>query len=312
MYRVAFVSLGALSLSGCVFSKYENPHNDVMFFGTATKLAADVTLAPEAAGVPEITIGYKRTEAVWMPLRPNYDDPQHRDQADYNADNALERSVGEAQEIADALTDCSTRMKEAGVDSAAIPGLCLSIVLPAKKYVSVAAGVNDGGVEIDTYSVFASFGAKGRVGSGGGGGALAQIFATGVAAQRLAENESIASVLNTESPEAESKKAEAEKAKLELALKRLSIGEAIESSLEEYRPCFTPFIENVAFTNVVDRSRNQDLDENATDATTSENINDYWTFLMRLSSYDQVIDDLADEQMKSDIFIGSADAICDQ
>lgn len=56
----------ALLVSACVA-----PHNDTLLFGTDTKVALDVGAPPENAGIPQLTIGYKRREFVWMPLYVN-------------------------------------------------------------------------------------------------------------------------------------------------------------------------------------------------------------------------------------------------
>ena len=44
-------------------------HTNVLVFGTNTKLALD--LSQDATSGIGITLGYKRLEAVWMPLLPN-------------------------------------------------------------------------------------------------------------------------------------------------------------------------------------------------------------------------------------------------
>lgn len=66
-----------LVLGGCA----AQPHNDVLIFGTDTKLAVDVSTPVAAGGTPEVTIGYARREAVYMPLVVNgaggANDPQN-------------------------------------------------------------------------------------------------------------------------------------------------------------------------------------------------------------------------------------------
>ena len=47
------------------------PHNDVLIFGTETTLALDVGTNTTTGGTPSVTVGYKREEAVWMPLMAN-------------------------------------------------------------------------------------------------------------------------------------------------------------------------------------------------------------------------------------------------
>jgi len=48
-----------------------NPHNDVLIFGTNTKVAFDVSSDPANAGTPSFTLGYKRQEVAWVPLKAN-------------------------------------------------------------------------------------------------------------------------------------------------------------------------------------------------------------------------------------------------
>lgn len=47
------------------------PHNDVLIFGTNTKVAFDVSADPANAGSPNFTLGYKRQEIALVPLRAN-------------------------------------------------------------------------------------------------------------------------------------------------------------------------------------------------------------------------------------------------
>ena len=112
-------------------------HTNTMFFGTATKLGVDIAQNPTAGNVPTLTIGYKRIEAVWMPLMANAD--------------------------------------EKGKPASCSGSDCLF----------------QGSSENDTYSVLASFGAKIGAGADAGGVksnvGIAQYFATGLAAQKLAD-----------------------------------------------------------------------------------------------------------------------------
>lgn len=120
-----------LTLTGCASS----PHNDVLIFGTETTLALDVGASAASGGSPEITVGYKRKEAVWMPLLAN------------------------------------------AKDAKATP--------PAGQ---LYKGKGDKPNNEDAYSVFASFGAQLEGKAGGAKVGLAQFFATGIAAQKLASN----------------------------------------------------------------------------------------------------------------------------
>ena len=133
-----------VALSGCASA----PHNDVLIFGTETTLALDVGTSATNGGTPNITVGYKRDEAVWMPLVAN--------------------------------------------------GLPLEDPPPAFK---LYQGEGESDANKDAYSVFASFGAQleGKAGSAKVG--LAQFFATGIAAQKLASNPASVLALTVKSPE---------------------------------------------------------------------------------------------------------------
>ena len=63
MRRTAIAALGALALGGCATD------NNTLIFGTNTTVGLDVSSAATEGGSPHITIGYKRAEGVWMPLR---------------------------------------------------------------------------------------------------------------------------------------------------------------------------------------------------------------------------------------------------
>jgi len=124
-------------------------HTNTLVFGTTTKFALDVSVTP--TGAPDFTLGYKRHEGVWMPLLAN---------------------------------------SKTGDDS--VPAEC-----DKEKSDCLFQGKDENGKKVDTYSVLASFGAKFGGGSTVEGdaaganvqasGGLAQFFATGIAAQKLAQ-----------------------------------------------------------------------------------------------------------------------------
>ncbi|RPH48566.1 MAG: hypothetical protein EHM85_16675 [Desulfobacteraceae bacterium] len=142
MYYNRIISALVLSvviiISGC-----RTPHHtNTLIFGTNTKFAIDIEADP--TGNPNLTIGYKRQEAVWMPLLANSDN------------NGT----------------------------------------PMNNTALLFKG-QQGTADQDTYSVLASFGATFSGGSTMGietqgakvstEGGLAQFFATGLAARKLAE-----------------------------------------------------------------------------------------------------------------------------
>jgi len=144
---MAALCLGALGACNTT------PHNDVLIFGTDTSVGVDVGANATSGGTPQISIGYQRKEAVWMPLLANARHASNQE----NSGNLYE-------------------------------------------------GQSSGST--DAYSVFASFGAELEGGAGTAKVGLAQFFATGIAAQKMAENPS--SVLALTVKGAEQGKADAQ------------------------------------------------------------------------------------------------------
>jgi len=122
-------------------------HTNTLLFGTTTKFALDVSVNP-AGGAPDITVGYKRHEGVWMPLLAN-------------------QKAGETTVPAD-CKECKFKGTVKNGDK--------------EDTYSVLASFGaefGGGAETSTVSESPSATAK-------AGGGLAQFFATGIAAQNLA------------------------------------------------------------------------------------------------------------------------------
>jgi hypothetical protein len=162
MYRRYGFILIASSLlaSGCTQTVR---HTNTLLFATNTQIA--ISAGTSATAQPDITIGYKRQEAVVMPLVANYaPDPKEPGK----------------------LVPCGNATSPPA-DS------CLIV------------GKNGTSGAQDSYSVLASFGAKfGAKGNGPQPEAsvgIAQYFATGVAAQLLAATGG-ASIVTTAAPEA--------------------------------------------------------------------------------------------------------------
>jgi hypothetical protein len=61
----------ALVFPVLVASCVNQPHNDVLIFGTNTKVAFDISADPANAGTPSFTLGYKRQELALVPLKAN-------------------------------------------------------------------------------------------------------------------------------------------------------------------------------------------------------------------------------------------------
>ena len=145
--RYRIAGITGLMLIGGLAGCATSDHNNTLVFVTSTKLALDVSASP--TGTPDFTLGYKRYEGVWMPLIVNKK----------SNDNVTTAGCDEAS------NNCMYQGKEHGDN------------------------------KTDTYSVLASFGAEFSGGASGGadeqstaqgGGGLAQFFATGIAAQKLA------------------------------------------------------------------------------------------------------------------------------
>jgi hypothetical protein len=150
----------ALTVSGCAFT----PHNNVMVFATSTKTAVDVSQEP--TGTLSATIGYKRLEAVWMPLLANQTVPGDQ----------------KAGSVAPARCPDSTDKGD-------------------NKRCPLFQG-NEGG-NYDTYSVLGTFSGQASGVAGGATpgvearGQIAQFFATGLAARALASPGGNAALFNT-------------------------------------------------------------------------------------------------------------------
>lgn len=134
-------------------------HTNTLIFGTNTKVALDISQDP--TGSVGFTLGYRRQEAVWMPLLAN------KGGENVPVEGCLEQ-------------DCVVFKGTAGTGGPAGDG--------AK----------------DTYSVLATLSGQTSGQAGGqspsvkGGGAIAQVFATGFAARLLAVTGG-AALVNTES-----------------------------------------------------------------------------------------------------------------
>ncbi len=138
------VVAGATALAGCAMVD----HSNTMLFGTNTNVGLQV--GTDASNVPSINVGYRRQEAVFLPLQSNYKD----------AASGRFIPCGSATAHADMAQEC--------------------------KFL----GKNGDSKAEDSYSVLASFGAqfsaKTDTSQAEASGGLAQYFATGAAAQILA------------------------------------------------------------------------------------------------------------------------------
>lgn len=147
---LALATLALLPLAACDTPR----HSNTLIFGTTTKVALDVSQEP--TGAMGITLGYKRNEAVWMPLIAN--------QADSNG-----------------------RM---------VPSTCTTDACRKLEGEVGGAGGAAGADAKDTYSVLATFSGSmsAAASSPQAKGAVVQYFATGIAARLLAQQGGAAAV----------------------------------------------------------------------------------------------------------------------
>jgi len=169
--RLGALSAVPLAVSACTGA---TPHNNVLLFGTDTKLAIVADAPPTQGGIPEISIGYQRREAVWMPLVMN---------KTVTAESVLGGIV-----YANGTSEPDGGNLYKGVETR-----------------TPSSGPDKQIERTDAYSVFASFGSK--FGASGdttkqtadAHGALAQFFATGIAAQNLAQRDNVVAALKVDS-----------------------------------------------------------------------------------------------------------------
>lgn len=202
----AGLALGAaLALTGC-----NTPHNDVLVFGTSTLVGVDIKPEPET-GAFSAAIGYRREEAVWMPLLINGEWSRFAPQAvcaEQEAGSCLQSLDTDARWQA-VINDACPAYRVAGTETAADCLARLHRLYPNRPFdgdpryvgrtVETETDPNGGTlirtVRDDAYSVFASIGADISAGTTEGKVGVAQFFATGPAAQALAENEDLADAL---------------------------------------------------------------------------------------------------------------------
>lgn len=151
--RIADIHRGALTASALLLAACSTPkHTNTLIFGTSTRVALDVSQDP--TGPMSVTLGYKRYEAVWMPLLANV--------AGIDQTNLVPSNCNDDK--------CRSFVGTTGTDGGA-----------------AGAGSRD------TYSVLATFGGDttGSVEASrgvGGKAVLKQVFATGIAARLLAQS----------------------------------------------------------------------------------------------------------------------------
>jgi hypothetical protein len=161
----------AVALGGCVQA---TRHSNAVIFGTNTSLG--VRVGTDATTVPNITVGYQRQEAVFLPLLANVGETETvtRRQAGQSGETVSQGSL---------LTPCDPT-RPAQIENQRQNRPQDDYLIHPCSFVAV------NGRAQDSYSVLASFGA--RIGASTGSGdekvqiGIAQYFSTGMAAQMLA------------------------------------------------------------------------------------------------------------------------------
>lgn len=149
--RLAGLSLLVVGLGAC---SQTTRHSNTLMFGTNTSVGVNV--GKDASQTPTVQIGFQRQEAAFVPLLAN---------------------TAESSSNATNLIPCPATT--VGSDPAVPPKGCMF----------VAESMEDGELtNKDAYSVLASFGGTFGGGTDGAKATVAQYFATGVAAQQLAES----------------------------------------------------------------------------------------------------------------------------
>jgi hypothetical protein len=159
-----------------------------MVFGTNTSFG--ISVGSDATSTPSLTVGYKRQEAVIMPLVAN--------------------TVADGEK----LNPCTQKT------DGSLPESC------------VLLGKAPGPEGSDTYSVLASFGTKYNAGATNpnASGAIAQYFATGLAARELARNGGAATIATGDAA-GKSARAEAREGRTERRTRETSARDAIAKKI---------------------------------------------------------------------------------
>lgn len=148
--------LGAVIGVGC---SAVPDHSNTLIFGTETKFAIDVG-SSSTARMPEVTVGYKRTEAVWLPLLANQ-----------------KNTTGEFQPAPCVDSNNSVNCKFQSTST--IDAYSVLASFGAKFGGEAGANTNNPETKGEGQSL--------TEGSAKASGGIAQYFATGLAAQQLAK-----------------------------------------------------------------------------------------------------------------------------
>ena len=210
--RVSGAFCVAAMLSAC---GQMTKHSNMLVFGTNTSVGVNV--GKDASQTPTIQIGIQRQEVALVPLLANT--------------GYVESNGADGKKYASSLVPCP-----AAEEAAEPPEKCRFV---AKSTTTTYGKDGEPTVKTsheDSYSTLASFGTKSSANGDGASVAVAQYFATGVAAQKLAENGG-ADVVQAASKSDAVAKAEADKATAEAnkaAYEAFKLTKEQEVALAEY------------------------------------------------------------------------------
>lgn len=180
--RTIIAAVAAAALAGCSTPR----HTDLLVFGTDTKVALDVSA--DTVGKPSLTLGYRRTELVLMPLVVN-------GAVNRTVTTGISSTIGADKENGQRIPHTLLGVTRSEQTSGSTPGT------PIGDYKYQGA---EGTQNKDTYSVIATFrgAATGSLSSDtySGNGQIAQFFATGLAARLLAKEGGAGVVSNVPTP----------------------------------------------------------------------------------------------------------------
>jgi len=189
------VCVFALSLGAC---SQMQKHSNMLVFGTNTSIGVNV--GKDASQTPTIQIGINRQELALVPLLANTSASR------YSATDT--RSTGQDLEPCPAGTKTEDGKAITGIDISGCAFVATTDITVTDNDENGKAKKTTKTIAKDSYSTLASFGTRTSASGTEGSVAVAQYFATGIAAQKLAQNGG-ASVIMADSNSG--KKAEAEK-----------------------------------------------------------------------------------------------------
>lgn len=165
--RLTVAAGAAIILGGCATAG-----NEILLFGTDTKVG--ISIAGDPTGSPDFTLGYRRREAVWLPVSVGGGGiPTH-----LCAGTPLQCATAEPAKGSHVCVSVATGGGNAKAGAAEL--LCEEAANVRRLLYVGSQGPNAGR---DAYSVIANFGLQTGV---TGGTQLAQYIATGMAARILA------------------------------------------------------------------------------------------------------------------------------